>query len=1086
MGSNRPKRNPKAKQIERRGERTHTHTNQTKESPLYLGTSFTYRHTTVSFLSLSILLPWLFPTTVLFFRFISVVCWAQMSTNKEDPIDTPPNEPIARVSVVRQLEEEDDADEHLHEEVPLSNRSSVSAAAPTTKSKPTKSTGPVVKKKVATAAAAIEPIQSNVQPDAIDMDGTPGDDEPEPASVSPPASSVTATPKPASSKPTKSATPSKPSTATSKAASSKVASKTPSSTKSVSSASATPRVESATIAKESESKPPSSRGRPTPRTEKEPESKEETVSNVDDTPPAMKSESKKVGETKKSLASSSSKSALTKKAANANTNIVAPIATTSTAEPEQAIDTPIDSAPVATDDADPPAAEPPAAAATPTDSTSPVPQQIHAVILDKKRASTKIVSKEKTKSSVASTPAASTHSTPRVTGKTPAAAGSKRTSTHTTITPQQTNHEEEDDAGVDDVEDASPVQASPVTPPTPTPAPAPASATPKPSKPVKEKATAKKATTSSTNVSSAAPVVDPPTTVAAASSGPKLSDEFDFEQHSRLSSLTDEVRSLKDLLRQRDSENEQLADALLTLQSELETSERSSGITASKELARKNRDLSVLLTKERATHAQQLEQLKKTHAQELETFQATKAPSPKKPQMPYGFGSTMSSTNAIVNETPPPTQEMLEHKLSQVQKQYFERTNELSTLQSKYKSLQRILIKEIDENLKPEEVCEERFLGKWKGRAQRITRLQDKCKELERQLAAVSSGGSLTNGGGSIDPHSTLTTPIPSTAASAPADPHHTTLARMASDRKADLASVTSRLEERQREFDELRTKYIGLKARNKNLELEIKSQRDKLTTMFEKSSSDDSVIDSLQAHVSSLNLKMLEHAKEMKMRYGLDESTPLGIVRANAEARSNEQEKLIMSLREEVRQLKLKKVTKVEPTSEQTLQLSEYLRTESDTQICLLQVENTNLHQMFVQHQQRMKELEEQYVTSQKRLIELEANQQPSLPTTIAKQLRATAMSQSSMASSRSRSTAASTAAANTSGIVSASDAAQLRNQLQVALSESHLIQKNYAKTLESREQDIAILNEILDQKNKSQTTRTHTPQRSRGRREE
>ena len=273
-----------------------------------------------------------------------------------------------------------------------------------------------------------------------------------------------------------------------------------------------------------------------------------------------------------------------------------------------------------------------------------------------------------------------------------------------------------------------------------------------------------------------------------------------------------------------------------------------------------------------------------------------------------------------------------------------------------------------------------------------------------------------------------------------------------------------------------------------------MRQTRAQLKTLVEKSTSDDQLIDQLQSHVSSLNLKLQEKDKELRLVTGLnDDGTRRPIsashhhqqqqqqsMRAtNQEHKLIDQERIIAGLREEVRKLKLKKNGKIEATPAESRSLSDYFRVEAETQSNLFQIENSNLRKMLAEHEIRFKELETELFDSKKRIIELESNQPQPLAAAITAKL---AKTNSSITNSGSSSTtgrqprssnahAASSASNNSHATAGAAGdtLASLRSQLQAALSEQKLVQSSYSATLASREQDIAILNEILNQKNQS-----------------
>jgi hypothetical protein len=587
---------------------------------------------------------------------------------------------------------------------------------------------------------------------------------------------------------------------------------------------------------------------------------------------------------------------------------------------------------------------------------------------------------------------------------------------------------------------------------------------------------------------------------------------FDFAAHSNLSALQDAHRALTAQLAQREAENAQMADALLTLQEELTAAEVSGGAALTKDLARKNREAAVLLAKERARYEKQIDTLKKEHAKALEEAQAGMSssaagrgpPSPKRAGSTFAFGSTARDLPSVSGGGGSSGDDSgsLEHRFAALQatqatlqKQYLDKCTEVTSAQSKMKLLARALVREVDEGgaFKPDQVLDETYLNKFKGRAQKITLLQSKVRELEKQLRAANAAAAddgATHGPGPSREHdrfsatSSLSHHHPPDAQ----DVQESALAKMASDRKADVASLRLDLSAAREEADSLRRKADAARARRSTLETEVRALKESVKSLFDKSAEDDKLIDALRAELERSKKEQAtaqSSAAASKRSSSTDgESGARGrssslqaaasgsgaaaaaAVRGDYNAtKLAEQEKLIASLREQLRRVQ------ASASPELATRLRAYADAEESTQLQLARVENDKYKEMVALHAQRIGELEAQLLQAQR--SKGGAAAASSNASSAAAAAPPPSKSRPSLtATGRGGGAFPSRPAASSSGTAAAPAAAAqvevstLKSQLQSALSEQELIRTSYANTLANKEQDIQLLHAIIDQK--------------------
>ena len=132
--------------------------------------------------------------------------------------------------------------------------------------------------------------------------------------------------------------------------------------------------------------------------------------------------------------------------------------------------------------------------------------------------------------------------------------------------------------------------------------------------------------------------------------------------------------------------------------------------------------------------------------------------------------------------------------------------------------------------------------GGWRGRAQEISLLKDKVKELKLKLAAAVSAPAVEE-----------RKQAPNSPLAKHETKHRDNLAAEAIKRRQDLENTEARLVEAREEVEVLKRKANSAVARKAVVEKDLRSLREKMRVLTEKSAGDDKLIDALKAEIKKL-----------------------------------------------------------------------------------------------------------------------------------------------------------------------------------------------------------------------------------------
>ncbi|XP_038611813.1 coiled-coil domain-containing protein 13 isoform X2 [Tachyglossus aculeatus] len=277
------------------------------------------------------------------------------------------------------------------------------------------------------------------------------------------------------------------------------------------------------------------------------------------------------------------------------------------------------------------------------------------------------------------------------------------------------------------------------------------------------------------------------------------------------------------------------------------------------ELSRRNRDLTAEVESQKAKAKQLSGRVRELEREAVETRArgcgGPGAHDPGSKQLGAGMqGGT---------EAESPEVKALQEKLSAAQLKVVEYRNQIQVARQELRVAHKVLASEVGEDANIAQLLSSP--GSWRGRAQQILVLQGKVRELEGQLGRSQSKWSGEE------------------AASGPRGLHRSparekTIQKircLERERKETLEKLSSERDALQRDHDNLRRKWEGVRARNQVLTAEGKALRSQVLTLLDKGKHDDELIDALLEQMKQLQetLSRLSHQEEQNR----ESQQPLG-----------------------------------------------------------------------------------------------------------------------------------------------------------------------------------------------------------------
>ncbi|XP_030798960.1 coiled-coil domain-containing protein 13 [Geospiza fortis] len=207
-----------------------------------------------------------------------------------------------------------------------------------------------------------------------------------------------------------------------------------------------------------------------------------------------------------------------------------------------------------------------------------------------------------------------------------------------------------------------------------------------------------------------------------------------------------------------------------------------------------------------------------------------------------------------------PELKALQEKLSTANVKVTEYRNQLQNLKQELKLTQKILAKEVGEDVNIQSLLTNS--GSWRGRAQQIVLLQSKVHELEHKLNHQKMRASL------LEMDEGLLA-FPDARKLSVQEKNLLKIRSLEKEKKESLEKLSEQHNTLQKNHEELKKKLDALRARNQMLCGEVKMLKGQIGTLLEKGKHDDELIDALLSQQKQMQeiLKALSQKKgENKM----------------------------------------------------------------------------------------------------------------------------------------------------------------------------------------------------------------------------
>ncbi|XP_037382876.1 coiled-coil domain-containing protein 13 isoform X4 [Talpa occidentalis] len=319
--------------------------------------------------------------------------------------------------------------------------------------------------------------------------------------------------------------------------------------------------------------------------------------------------------------------------------------------------------------------------------------------------------------------------------------------------------------------------------------------------------------------------------------------------------LEDEIEQLRDQLRETVDENGRLYKLLKERDFEIKhlkkkieedrfaftgTAGVAGDVIATKivELSKRNR---VLMAESEGAKTR-VKQLTK-RIQELEReLQAAPARLPAKGATEAGGKSPKAQMgDRTLPETP--VVKVLQDRLAATNLKMSDLRNQIQAMKQELRMAQKVLVSEVGEDVNVQQLLSSP--GSWRGRAQQILVLQSKVRELEKQLGQTRSRSA-----GAISDELPI---YPDPRKLSAQERNLLRIRTLEREKQESWEKLVGERDALQRELEELKKKFEGVKSRNKVLSNDVKTLRSQMGTLVEKGRHDDELIDALMDQLKQL-----------------------------------------------------------------------------------------------------------------------------------------------------------------------------------------------------------------------------------------
>ena len=326
--------------------------------------------------------------------------------------------------------------------------------------------------------------------------------------------------------------------------------------------------------------------------------------------------------------------------------------------------------------------------------------------------------------------------------------------------------------------------------------------------------------------------------------------DFNWEMHRENEELRRENAEIVVKLKEKETEIATLEEALTTLHEELKFLESQEVQSVAKDLAKKNRKLSVQLQRERNRAAQTHIESQRLRS-ELESYSHHNF-SPKKVVEPLSFshrplterserGDVGSNEDGARDpEKGQDPKESVEMDLQKMKSKLVATKNQLAMTKDLHNKMKMALQRELGVDTLDLKTIHDiiRDGGSWKGRSEKIALLQSRLDATKRELELMNDIGR----GARAQNENVVRSKN---------EEHKHQISQIAMERMKQYESAQEEIERLDQTVDELRGLVKAKNSRIKGLENTASSSRQKLQFFVKKSKSDDSLIETLQSQLN-------------------------------------------------------------------------------------------------------------------------------------------------------------------------------------------------------------------------------------------